>query len=305
MTTGVGSRDNRQVNREDTKRPITGLHQPLAEIDKAKTAMVADLLTNHRRDGDATRWGQSLQPRGDVHPATVDVAVGFIDDVAEVDTDPEANALRLRHGGLSLGHAALDCDRARDRVHHARELAERAVAHELHDTATVLSDERLDELLAVNLEALERAGLVALHQARVADHVGRQDSGEPALRTGSSHGRTLRDRLGEQPAILPRGIGRSVGTAHERGPCYWLKQTCPFVTGNGKLPRTQLGRAKRLAQALTFENLPWRVPRAALLDRTTSIPRSRASQLAVILGHPSSKRRVRRRRTGKGSLLTF
>ena len=43
------------------------------------------------------------------------------------------------------------------------------------------------------LRRVEGALLVALHEARVADHVRRQDGGEPALRTG--HGRALRRSL--------------------------------------------------------------------------------------------------------------
>jgi hypothetical protein len=39
----------------------------------------------------------------------------------------------------------------------------------------VLGDQRLDEALAVLLESLDRSRLVALHQARVADDIGRED----------------------------------------------------------------------------------------------------------------------------------
>ena len=69
---------------------------------------------------------------------------------------------------------------------------EDAVAHELDDAPAVLGDERLDELLAVRLEAVERAVLVALHQAGVADHVRRQDGGEPAVDAGSGQDQALR-----------------------------------------------------------------------------------------------------------------
>ena len=113
-------------------------------------------------------------------------------DIAEVDADPEADAIGLGDGRLPLGHAALDRDRAGDRVDGAGELAEDAVAHELDNAAAVLRDERLDELLAVSLEAVERALLVALHEARVADHVRRQDRGEPAVDARSGQDQALR-----------------------------------------------------------------------------------------------------------------
>ena len=99
------------------------------------------------------------------------------DDIAEVDPDPEADALRLGDVPLPLGHALLDRDRASDGIDDGGKLAQRAVAHELDDAPAVLGDERVDELAAVDLQALERAGLVAPHEPAVADHVGRQDGG--------------------------------------------------------------------------------------------------------------------------------
>ena len=91
---------------------------------------------------------------------------------------------------LALRHPALDRDGAGDRIDHAAELAERAVAHELDDAALVLRDQRLDESLAVILEALERSRLVALDQPRIADDVGRENGGEAAVDAGGGHGVT-------------------------------------------------------------------------------------------------------------------
>ena len=93
---------------------------------------------------DPAGLGELLEPGGDVHPVAVEVAVGLVDHVAEVDADAEADALRLGHLRLALGHALLDQHRAAHRVDDARELDQRAVAHELDDAALVLGDERLD-----------------------------------------------------------------------------------------------------------------------------------------------------------------
>ena len=90
---------------------------------------------------------------------------------------------------LPLGRALLDQDGAPHRVDDARELAERAVPHKLDDAALVLGDERLDQLPAQRLQPGEGAVLVALHQGRVADHVRRQDGGEPPLYPCCRHGR--------------------------------------------------------------------------------------------------------------------
>ena len=125
--------------------------------------LAPEVVEGRAGDHDPAGLGELLEAGGDVHPVAVDV-LALDDHVAEVDADPEADALGLGHARLPLGHAALDRDRARDGVDDAGELAERAVAHELDDAAAVLGDERLDELPAVRLEARERAGLVALHQ---------------------------------------------------------------------------------------------------------------------------------------------
>ena len=95
--------------------------------------------------------------------------------------------------GISASRSAMPRwigDGAGDGVDHAAELAQRAVAHELDDAAMVLRDQRLDEALAVLLEALERSRLVALDQARIADHVGRENGGKAAVDAGGGHGVT-------------------------------------------------------------------------------------------------------------------
>ena len=145
------------------------------------------MVVGRTRDHDPARFGQPFEPGGDVHPVAVEIAVGLVDDVAEVDADPEAEALGVRDLPLPLHHATLDADGALDGLDGAGELAQRAVAHQLDDAAAVLGQEWLDQLPVVRLEALERASLVALHQARVTGHVGGEDGGEPALRSGRGH----------------------------------------------------------------------------------------------------------------------
>src|SRR4051794_25829940 len=158
-----------------------------AHRGKADRELACNLLTHPTRDADPTRLGQALQPGGDVDAVAVDVVV-LDDDVAGVDADAEADLLVLGDARLALGHAALDGDGTGDRVDDAAELAQHAIAHELDNPAVVLGQEWLEELLAVRLEAGERAGLVMAHEPRVADHVRRQDGGEPPIDARSGHG---------------------------------------------------------------------------------------------------------------------
>ena len=141
----------------------------------------------------AAWFGQLLETGGDVHGIAVNFAALLVDDIAEVDPDAEADAIRCHNVLLPLGHALLEEDGAADRVDDAGELAQSPVADPVDDAAVVPGDERVDELGAVRLEPGDRAILVPLHQPRVADHVRREDGGEPAVRVGSGHGVALRD----------------------------------------------------------------------------------------------------------------
>ena len=76
---------------------------------------------------------------------------------------------------VARGHAALDVDRAPDRVDHAGELDEEAVAGGLDDPAGVRGDGGIDQLAPVRLQRGQGAVLVGAHEPAVAGDVGRQD----------------------------------------------------------------------------------------------------------------------------------
>ena len=95
-------------------------------------------------DHDPAGLGQLLEPGGDVDPVAVEVAVALADHVAEVDADPEADALGLGDLGLALGHALLDRHRAATASTTEANSTERAVAHQLDDAALVLGEQRVD-----------------------------------------------------------------------------------------------------------------------------------------------------------------
>ena len=103
---------------------------------EADRELARNLLAHPARDADPARLGQAFQPCGDVDAVPVDV-VALDDDVAGVDADAEADLLVLGDARLPLGHAALDGDGAGDRVDHAAEFAEHAIAHQLDDAAPV------------------------------------------------------------------------------------------------------------------------------------------------------------------------
>ena len=71
--------------------------------------------------------------RGDVDAVAHQVAVGLLDDVAQMDADAELDAALGRQAGVALDQAVLHFDRAAHRVDHAAELDEAAVAGSLDD----------------------------------------------------------------------------------------------------------------------------------------------------------------------------
>ena len=144
------------------------------------------LLVDVPSDADPTRLGQLLKPCGEVDALAEDIAF-LADHVAKANADPKANALRGGPSLLVLEHGLLHFDRGLHRFRSARKLDQGAVAHQLDDPAAMAGNDRLDHLLAQRLEAGQRTGLVLLDQARIADNVGCDDGGEPALHAGSGH----------------------------------------------------------------------------------------------------------------------
>jgi hypothetical protein len=179
-----------EVDPVDSDRLGDVLDPVLAHRLEGEVELRLDLVPDVAGDADAARLGQPLQAGRDIDTIAQDVAV-LDDDVADVDADPERDAPILGHRGLALDNAVLNRDRAFDRIHRARELDQGTIAHQLDDSAVVLGDQRLDELLAQRPQPRDRAGLVVADQPAVADHVRGQNRRELAIRA-RSHDGTLR-----------------------------------------------------------------------------------------------------------------
>ena len=119
--------------------------------------------------------GDALQARGDVDAVAHQVAVAFLDHIAQMDADPELDAAVLRHAGIALDHAVLHLDGAAHGIDHAAELDERSVAGAFDDAPVVHRDGRIDQVAAQCPHPRQGAVLVARSQPAEADDVGRQD----------------------------------------------------------------------------------------------------------------------------------
>ena len=143
---------------------------------KDSESLPLDLIMDLAGDAEATGIGQSLEPRRNVDAIAVDVRA-LDHDVAEVDADAQSNALLVGQVGLPVGHRSLDDNSAFDRLDDAGKLGQQTVAHQLHGTAAMLRNRRLDELGAEGLQAFERPRLILSHEPRIADHIGSQNRG--------------------------------------------------------------------------------------------------------------------------------
>ena len=156
-----------------------------AAVGEIQIELVADQAVDLAGDADAARLRQALEPGRHVDAVAVDI-VRLDDDVAEVDPHAEQHAAFLRLIGVQLGHRRLDRHRALDRVDHAGELDQRAVAGLFHDSAVPLGDPRIDDLSQQLHQARMGRGLVHSHEAAVANNVRSQDRGEAAIHAQSS-----------------------------------------------------------------------------------------------------------------------
>jgi hypothetical protein len=131
-----------------------------AEIDDLEIEPPLDLPVGLFGEADRAGRGNALKPRGDVYAVAHEIAVGLLDDVAQMDADAKLDALFRRHARIALDHAALHFDRTAHGVDHAAELDDRAVAGALDDAAVMHGDDRVDEVAAERPEPGQRAVFV-------------------------------------------------------------------------------------------------------------------------------------------------
>src|SRR5690606_20165038 len=135
------------------------LDRLLAAILELERELVAHLLVGRTRNADAARLGELLEPRGYVDSVAEHV-IALDDDVTDIDSDAELDALLGRHVGIAPAHPVLDRDRALHGIDDARELDQDTIAGRLDDTAVELREPRVDRLDAMSLQGRQGADLV-------------------------------------------------------------------------------------------------------------------------------------------------
>jgi len=165
---------------EDPHWTCDVLELPFADILEGDIELAPNLPVRVIREAYATGLRQPLQTRCHIHAIAEDVT-SIDDDVADIDADPELNALLVWHLGIALGHPALDIKSAAHCVHYAAKLSQHSVPGVLDDPATVFGNLRINKSAQMGLKVDVRALFVHTSQSAVASHVGRQYGSKPAF----------------------------------------------------------------------------------------------------------------------------
>ena len=136
------------VERIDPDRLGDVLELGRAEIGDREIEPPLDLPIGVLGQTDRAGLGDAFQPRGDIDAVAHQIAVGLLDDVAEMDADAELDAALGRQAGVALDEAVLHLDRAAHGVDHAAELDEAAVAGALDDAPVMRGDGGIDQIAA-------------------------------------------------------------------------------------------------------------------------------------------------------------
>jgi hypothetical protein len=113
-------------------------------------------------------------------PSPIKSPSGFLDNIADMNTDAQFDSTLCRQSEIALSHPCLQLHCAADGVNAAPKLAQHAIAGALHDPAPMNCDSRIDEVASQRADACERTILVARRQTAEADDVRHQDCGELA-----------------------------------------------------------------------------------------------------------------------------
>jgi len=169
-----------------TNRRRNVLQRLFATVDAIEIQLATQLLLDFRRQADAANMSQRLEPGRDVDTVAEQV-VAVDHDVAEIDANAKRDLAVRRDAGIAITHAFLHACRAAHGIDHAAEFDEKTVSHRLDDATAMLSDQRVDQLLAVRFQCNKSAALIVAHQAAIAGNVGRNDRCQASLLAGHAH----------------------------------------------------------------------------------------------------------------------
>ena len=237
------------VERIDPDRFRDVLELCRAEIGDSDVESPFDLPVGLLGQADRAGLGDALQPRGDIDAVAHQVAVGLLDDVAEMNADAKLDPPLGWHARVALDEAVLHLDGAAHRVDHAAELDETAVAGALDDPPVVRGDGGIDQVTAQPSEPRERAVLVGAGEPAVADYVGDQD--RPDF-SGLAHG---------APSRAMQNSTKTAGTARLFIESLIRSPTPPpndrYAQSGRSRSRASIDGRRRIASTPSYSSVPF------------------------------------------------
>ncbi len=114
-----------------------------AEILKSQGQLSLYLIISLAGNPNAAGLGQAFQPRGDVHPITVDV-IAIDNHIAQMYADSEQHLAVFGHTEIAGSDLLLNRRSTANRLDHTAEFGQDAVTHHLYDTPAMLDDRRFN-----------------------------------------------------------------------------------------------------------------------------------------------------------------
>ena len=162
-------------------------NQLLAEILEDHPAAMAQMIAHAPRNADLPAPDEPLEPGRDIDAVAKDIAL-LGHHIADIDADPEAHPSPFGFAIIRACKRLLDLDRTVNRVEHADEFGEHAIAGGVRDPPSMLPDQIVD-YRTTGRQCRHRRLFVAMHQAAVALDIGGEDRHKPSLDRRSLHPR--------------------------------------------------------------------------------------------------------------------
>src|SRR5262245_49268966 len=162
--------------------PLSQAAQPFADHLRASRDPSVGGSGANPPDWRCATWDQAraneswrARPRRDVDAVTHQVAIAFLDNVAEMNADTKFDAPLRRQTGFALDHQVLNLDAATNSVDDTAKFHEDSIAGWLHDASVVDGDRRIDQVASQGTQPCQRAVLVRSGQPAESDDVRRED----------------------------------------------------------------------------------------------------------------------------------
>ena len=146
------------------------------------------MVAHAPRDANAAGIGKRFEPGGDVDAVAEDVAI-LDHDVADIDADAEEQAVLGRQAFVRDADLLLHLHGAIERIDHALEFGQDAVAGGAGDAAAMGGDQIVDDQ-AVAGQGRKGRGLVLLHMPTITLDIGGEDGDQPAFQSWRFHVRS-------------------------------------------------------------------------------------------------------------------